>query len=168
MPFESIHRCLILLLPALAWAETEPTAALQGAWEVQAVHWRSNERSQSIDPAQPGLFLFGPGHYSLMWSPSAKPRQAFAILAEPTESEILTGFRSIVFNAGRYAATSDTITTTAMVAKVPGFEGGQQYYRYRIDGDILHLTMFDETYPNGSKPAWSGKVETEFVLRRAD
>ncbi|MCB1633908.1 MAG: FG-GAP repeat protein [Xanthomonadales bacterium] len=159
--------CLCCGVPLWAQVQPQPAPVLEGAWEMQAVHWRSGERSQSIDPAQPGLFLFTPTHYSIMWSPSQGPRVPFAKLAEPTEAEILAGFRSIVFNGGRYEATADTVTTTAMVAKVPGFEGGQQFYRYHIDGELLHLTMFDETYPDGSKPAWSGRVETEFVLRRA-
>ncbi len=30
------------------------------------------------------------------------------------------------------------------------------------------LTMFDETYPNGTKPEWFGRYVTEFVLERID
>ena len=168
MPFiPKLHFLLLLAVPGLVCADPNPAQALQGAWEMHAVHWRTAERTQSIDPAQPGLFLFGPRHYSIMWSPSVSPRVPFTVLAEPTEAEVLAGFRSIVFNAGSYTAGADTITTTAMVAKVPGFEGGRQHFRYRIEGDTLHLIMVDETYPDGSKPGWSGKLETEFVLLRA-
>lgn len=163
----NITRSLSLVLALVSASALAGSEDLIGAWEVEAVHWRSGDSSRSIDAAQPGLFLFGSTHYSLMWTPTAQPRTPFQVLAEPTDAEILAGFRSIVFNAGRYVADGDRMTTTALVAKVPGFEGGQQLYRYSLDGDQLRLIMFDEIYPDGSKPAWSGKVETTFVLRRA-
>jgi hypothetical protein len=28
--------------------------------------------------------------------------------------------------------------------------------------------MIDETYPSGEKPAWYGKMKTEFILVRID
>lgn len=157
---------LMLLLTCLASPASADPADLVGAWELQAVHWRSAERERSIDPAQPGLFLFTGSHYSIIWSPNEQPRTPFAVLAEPTDEEIGAGFRSIIFNAGHYQASKDQLVSTAMAAKVPGFEGGRQYYRYRVEGDRLLLTMFDERYPDGGKPAWSGQVQTEFVLRR--
>lgn len=163
----SFAQRLLVCLAAIGGPASADPADLVGAWELQAVHWRSAERSRSIDPAQPGLFLFTGSHYSIIWSPSEQPRTPFAVLAEPTDEEVGAGFRSIVFNAGHYQASAGQLVSTAMAAKVPGFEGGRQYYRYRIDGDRLHLTMFDERYPGGGKPAWSGKVQTEFVLQRA-
>lgn len=59
------------------------------------------------------------------------------------------------------------MNATAMVAKVPGFEGGQQHYNFRFENEQLILTMCDETYPDGSKPDCSGKWQTEFTLSRA-
>ncbi len=139
---------------------------LLGAWQVRSVHWHSAEKTHTIDAAQPGVFLFTERGYSIMWTPTREPRVPFAVLSKPTDAEMMAGFKSVVFNGGSYQLNPATreLTTTAQVAKVPGFEGGLQHYSYRFDGEVLHLTMVDETYPDGSKPEWSGVWQTEFVL----
>ena len=123
----------------------EPNQAenpLLGSWKLSSVTYRSEKRSSTIEEAQPGIFLFTPHSYAIMWTPLNRARTPFN-----------------QFN-------SDGMTTKSFIAKVPGFEGGLQHYRYAVNGDQLHLTMFDETYPDGSKPDWSGIWETEFVLER--
>lgn len=139
---------------------------LLGSWKMNAVHWITSDTTYSIDNAQEGLFLFTPNSYSIMWTPTEEPRVAFVDLSKPTDDELKAGFRSVVFNGGSYEITDSTLTTTAYIAKVPGFESGIQYYRYSITNNLLRLTMFDETYPNGDKPAWSGRYVTEFVMTR--
>ena len=141
---------------------------IEGAWLMNAVHYVSEEETHSIDPAQPGTFQFHDGRYTIMWTSTRAPRTPFADLANPTDEETRAAFRSIVFNAGRYELDGDRLTTTAELARVPGFEGGVQYYHVEIAGDQLTLSMFDETYPDGSKPEWSGVWKTEFHMRRAD
>lgn len=138
-----------------------------GSWEMLEVHWVLADTTYSIKKAQPGLFIFEADRYSIMWTPIEKPRTPFQNLSKPTKEEMQSGFRSVVFNGGTFQMTDSTITTTANIAKVPGFEGGKQFYRYTIETDILTLTMFDETYPAGKKPEWSGRVETKFVMKRA-
>lgn len=145
-----------------------PGNPLLGAWTFEEIHWRSEARTVDINEANPGLLLVTPTRYAIMWSPADKPRAPFAKLSEPTDAEIKAGFGSIVFNGGTYRLEDDVMITTAEVAKVPGFEGGTQYYRFKLDGDRLTFTMFDETYPNGDKPEWFGRYVTEFVLRRAE
>ena len=138
-----------------------------GTWLLDSVTWHSKEQSQHIEKAQPGMFIFDESHYSLMWSPKQSPRLPFTDLSKPTDDEILQGFRSIIFNAGAYQISANEIITTAIVAKVPGFENGQQFYRYQVENNKLILTMYDEKYPDGSKPDWSGQWETEFTLIKA-
>ncbi len=142
--------------------------SLLGSWNVKEVHWKTKDTIYSITNAQPGIFFFTDSSYAIMWTPIDKPRKPFKTLSNPTDEELISGFRSVVFNAGNYTFTDTIITTTAFIAKVPGFEGGKQFYRYSIDGEKLRLTMYDETYPNGEKPKWFGKFVTEFVLNRID
>ena len=139
-----------------------------GSWSMKAIHWVTKDTTYSIPEAQPGVLIITPGRYSIMWTPTEKPRTPFENLSEPSEEELIAGFRSVVFNTGTYVYTDSTITTTAEIAKVPGFEGGIQYYRYALQGDELTFTMFDETYPDGTKPAWFGRYETKFVLERLE
>lgn len=138
-----------------------------GAWEMQEVHWIGNDTTYSMPNAQPGIFIFTENNYSIAWTPTDEPRIPFDTLSRPSNEEIIAGFKSVVFNAGTYFSTDSTITATASIAKVPGFEGGKQFYSYTIKGDVLNLTMVDETYPDGSKPQWSGKWKTLFVMKRS-
>jgi len=133
-----------------------------------SIHWKTKDTTYSIHEAQPGMFIFTDATYSIMWTPTGEPRKAFVDLSKPTEGELMAGFRTLVFNAGSYNHTDSTATAIPMIAKVPGFEGGKQFYRYFIEEDTLHLTMFDETYPNGDKPEWYGKYVTEFVMERME
>ena len=117
---------------------------LIGTWSVQQVHWISADTTYSIEKAQPGYFMFGSSSYSLMWTPTSKSRIPFTNLANPTNSEMQSGFQSVVFNAGDYVVNDSTLVGTARIAKVPGFEGGQQFYHFKIDDQTMRLTMYDE------------------------
>ena len=141
-------------------------SSILGSWEMTSIHWITKDTSYTIAKAQPGLLIITPTSYSIMWTPTAEPRIPFKLLSKPTDEELKSGFRSIVFNAGTHQLTDSTLTTKAMVAKVPGFEGGTQFYRYSMESGNLELTMFDETYPDGTKPAWFGEYETKFVLKK--
>lgn len=141
--------------------------SLLGAWELQEVHWHTKDTTYSIAPTQPGLLVLTDNRYALMWSPSPTPRVPFENLSKPTVEEIQAGFRSVVFNGGTYSNTDSTLTTSAIIAKVPGFEGGKQFYKYNIADDTLDITMFDETYPNGDKPEWFGTWTTQFIYTKA-
>lgn len=145
---------------------TEGDNPLLGSWKMASVTWKSDEATSTIEQAQPGIVLFTPNSYSIMWIPINGIRTPFKVLSKPTDEEAIFGFKSVVFNAGSYERVDGVVTTKSYIAKVPGFEGGLQFYRFRIDGDVLRLTMFDEVYPDGTKPDWSGVWETEFVLNR--
>jgi len=170
IPFLSLGFYLLLtscgetIKPTADLVEKDP---LLGAWEMQSVHWITPDTTYTIAQAQPGIIIFDEDRYSLMWTPTESPRVPFEELSNPTDEEVIAGFRSVVFNGGTYEKTDSTVTTQAQIAKVPGFEGGLQYYRYELDGTRLELVMYDETYPDGGKPEWFGSVETKFVLRRA-
>lgn len=143
------------------------THPLLGAWEMKAVHWISADTTFSIPNAQPGLFTFTDRRYTIMWTPTQSPRTPFKILSKPTDEEIKAGFQSVVFNGGTYEISDLSLVTTTTIAKVPGFEGGQQFYRFQINENNLELTMYDETYPDGTKPEWSGQWKTKFVMEKA-
>lgn len=147
---------------------SEPKNPLLGSWEMKKIHWITTDTTYTINQSQPGLFLVTPNSYSIMWTPTPEPRVPFEVLSQPTDEELKAGFRSIVFNGGSYEINDSTFTTTALVAKVPGFEGGKQFYNYSLNNNQLTLTMYDETYPDGKKPEWFGRLKTKFVLTRVE
>lgn len=151
-------------LPSESFKDSNP---LLGAWEMKEVHWVGADTTYSIFKTQPGLFTISPSRYTLMWTPTRSPRTPFKVLSKPTDEEIKAGFQSVIFNGGTYKIANSKLVTTASIAKVPGFEGGQQFYEFLRTADKLELTMYDETYPDGTKPEWSGKWKTKFILEKA-
>jgi len=157
----------LLLFGPFSWAGEHNNQPLTGAWHLTGVEWRSAERTSALTDVQPGLFVFTTSHYALMWSPVNEPREPFQVLAKPTDEEIIKGFRSVIFNGGSYRYADGRLVTTAEVAKVPGFESGQQFFKVAQEGDQLTLTFHDEVYPDGSRPEWAGTWQTVFTLTRA-
>ena len=139
---------------------------LLGSWKVDQINWILADTTYVLDHVEFGRLLVSPSTYSIMYSPSDEPRTPFKSLSEPTSEEMVAAFQSMVFNSGTYELTDDLFTTTADLARVPGFEGGTQYYEYVVDGDELNFTMVDETYPDGSKPSWYSKMKVHFLLHR--
>ena len=138
---------------------------LIGSWHLQTINYVYADTTYTVDAHQ-GSLLIGKSRYSIMYNPSWKARVPFKNLSKPTEDEILAGFRSIVFNSGPYEIIDNVMLALPDIAKVPGFEGGKQYYRFKIEDNKMTFRMYDETYPNGEKPEWYGKVEVEFIFNR--
>ncbi|MEQ8907293.1 ankyrin repeat domain-containing protein [Ekhidna sp.] len=138
---------------------------LIGSWSLKTINYIYADTTYKVDAHQ-GSLLVGESRYSIMYNPSWKARVPFENLSKPTDDEILAGFRSIVFNSGPYEIVDDVMLAIPDIAKVPGFEGGKQYYRYKIEGDGMSFRMYDETYPSGEKPEWFGKVEVEFIFNK--
>ncbi|ELR72952.1 Ankyrin [Fulvivirga imtechensis AK7] len=135
-----------------------------GSWRFKEIHYIYKDTTYSVRKAFPGMFMVTPQRYAIMYNPSDKLRQPFVNISQPTDEEMISAFQRIVFNTGKYELTDSLIITTADIARVPGFEGGRQFYRYIIDKNKLELRMVDEIYPNGSRPAWYGKLEILFIL----
>ena len=155
-----------ILLLLLGTISTE-TPNVVGSWKLLEIEYLEEDRSVKQQGIEYGRVLFTERTYAIMYNPTLKERTPFEQLSKPTEAEILAGFKSIVFNSGTYQIENDEIITTADLAKVPGFEGGKQVYQYRIhQKDTLYLTMYDETYPDGGKPSWAGRLKIKMTFIR--
>ncbi|GAB5523206.1 MAG: hypothetical protein Roseis2KO_10780 [Roseivirga sp.] len=139
---------------------------LTGSWRVQEIHYIQADTIIKVEKVHGGRVTFSENNYHLLYNPWINPRKPFEKLAKPTKEEMIYGFQTLVFNSGTYVYTDSTVVTTADIAKVPGFEGGIQYYNYRLKGEELELTMYDETYPDGNKPEWYQKLKVLFKLVR--
>ncbi|MEM8524213.1 MAG: lipocalin-like domain-containing protein [Bacteroidota bacterium] len=139
---------------------------LSGSWKVEAIHYEYTDTTYVVNEVDYGRFLFTEDKYVVLYNPLMNERTPFENLSKPSDEETIKAFRSIVFNSGSYKLEKDVITNTPDIAKVPGFEGGKQYYRIGEQEEYLTLTMFDETYPSGKKPEWFGHLKIRFFLRR--
>lgn len=138
---------------------------LKGSWRIDQLHYLRTDTTIKVKVSQ-GRFIFSDRHYHLIYNPWIEKRRPFVSLSYPTTEEMVHAFQTLVFNSGEYTFADSTITALPDIARVPGFEGGRQYYTYRAVGDEMTLTMYDETYPDGTKPDWYGKLKILFILKK--
>ncbi len=122
-------------------APAEPSAPanpLHGVWSMTAM--TPGDGGATIDPSQPGLFIFTEGYYSAVYSLGADPRPLSAAGFNPTSEEKVAQYDTIIVNTGTYEASGSTITFRPMVAKAPEFIGGHSTMDFQIDDDVLTLT----------------------------
>ncbi|WP_298424619.1 ankyrin repeat domain-containing protein [uncultured Kordia sp.] len=139
---------------------------LVGSWKIKEIHYIYTDTTYIRKEEDHGRFIFSSKNYALMYNPQMQKRTPFQNLSKPVTEEIIKAFQSIVFNTGSYQIDKKVISTISDIAKVPGFERGKQYYRVAFNNDFLELIMFDETYPNGNKPTWFGKLKVKFILKK--
>jgi ankyrin repeat protein len=146
------------------WSENP----IQGSWAIRAIHYKYADTTYQVLMEYPGRLLTTPTAYAILYNPSGKLRVAADSLSQLTEAEMIGAFKSIVFNSGSYLVSKDLLVTTADAAKVPGFEGGQQFFKIEKgeNQQSCQLTFFDEIYPNGERPSWQGKLEIILLLEK--
>ncbi len=138
-----------------------PANPLHGAWSVTKIV--PGDGSPAIDPAQPGLYIFVDGYYSAVYTNGAEPRVPSAKPFEPTPEEQAAQYRTIIVNTGTYSASGATITFRPMVARAPGYVGGQATSDFTIDGDTLTLVEKSVVFADGAAIPNPGETLT---LRR--
>lgn len=139
---------------------------LIGSWKIDQIHYIYKDTTVVVEKVAQGRLTVTPNRYHIIYNPWINTRVPFKVLSKPTDAEIKHAFQTLVFNTGTYTLTDTLFTTTSDIAKVPGFEGGKQYYSLELEGDNLQLIMKDETYPSGEKPEWYQKLQILFKLTR--
>ena len=146
-------------------APAEPSAPvnpLYGVWSMTAM--TPGGGGATIDPSQPGLFIFTEGYYSAVYSLGADPRPLSAAGFNPTSEEKAAQYDTIIVNTGTYEASGSTITFRPMVAKSPEFIGGHSTMDYQINGDTLTLSVTSTVAADGASPP--DGFEPSMTLRR--
>jgi len=140
-----------------------PANPLQGVWSLTAVD--PGDGSAVIDPSQPGLYIFAEGHYSGVYAPGAEARVPSPTPFQPTPEEMVAQYESIIVNIGTYEISGSMVTFRPLLAKSPGFVGGQATAEFQITGDALTLTFQSIVSADGvSVPALGGAM----TLRRIE
>ncbi len=149
-------------------APAEPSAPvnpLYGVWSMTAM--TPGGGGATIDPSQPGLFIFTEGYYSAVYSLGADPRPLSAAGFDPTSEEKVAQYDTIIVNTGTYEASGSTITFRPMVAKSPEFIGGHSTMDFQINGDVLTLTVQSVVAADGvSSPP--DELAPSMTLRRIE
>ena len=136
---------------------------LEGVWSLTASD--PGDGSSVIDPSQPGLYIFAEGYYSGVYAPGAAQRVPSEVPFQPTTEEMVAQYESIIVNTGTYEISGSTVTFRPMLAKSPGFVGGQSMAEFSVDGNTLTLTTRTvETSDGISAPDAAGSL----TLRRVE
>ncbi len=147
--------------------DPRPYAALAhplvGAWSVAT---QTPPTGATIDPSQPGLWIFTKGHYSAVYSIGAEPRPLAATTFNETDEETVALYDTIIVNSGTYEVSGSTITLRPMIAKSQGYVGGRSTIDFEIAGDVLTLTTRNVTSPGGVSP--SNTAGSSMTLRRKE
>ncbi len=164
----------IVLVAATAYAQVPPAlpaspfAALAhplvGAWSVATQTPPSG--GATIDPSQPGLWIFTKGHYSAVYSVGAEPRPHAASDFNATDEEKVVLFDTIIVNSGTYEVSGSTIRLRPMIAKSQEYVGGRSTMDFEIAGDVLTLTTRSVTSVGGASP--SDAAGSSMTLRRIE
>jgi len=146
-------------------APSEPTAPanpLHGVWSMTAM--TPGGGGATIDPSQPGLFIFTEWYYSAVCSLGSDPRPLSAAGFNPTLEEKVAQYDTIIVNTGTYEASGSTITFRPMVAKSPEFIGGHSTMDFQINGDVLTLTITSTMAADGvSAPGAPGPMTLQRI-----
>lgn len=139
-----------------------PANPLQGVWSLSSVDPGGSEAV--IDPSQPGLFIFAERYYSGVYVPGAEPRVPSQTPFQPTSEEMVTQYQSIIVNTGTYEVTGSKVTFRPLIAKSPGFVGGQATAEFEVVGDALTLAFQSIVSADGtSAPDVAGSLTFQRV-----
>jgi hypothetical protein len=109
-------------------------------WKVTEV---TTSGSTNASP-QPGLFIFTRSHYSMVRLAGTNPRPPLtqSEVASATADQLRAVWGPLTAQAGTYEVTGGQITTTPIVAKLPGnMKAGFSIVRsFTIQGNTLTLT----------------------------
>jgi hypothetical protein len=146
---------LVLVTAPSAQRATSPPS-LVGVWRIASI---TKGGGEIIKPAQPGVIIFTPKHYSIVMVTTAEPRVAVRAQGA-TRDELVAVYGGPAFQAqsGTYTANGRAVILHPIVAKSPVLMASkaQQSYEWRLSGTTLALIG-----PGGGAP-------TTYVLQRAE
>jgi hypothetical protein len=162
---------LLAVVPAMAGAQSAARHPVEGAWKVVEIVV-TGDRAENTPTPQPGLFIFGHKHYSMMWVRGGKAPAPYA-REVPTNDEKVKAFDSLVANSGTYEVSGSALNVRPMVARSPNFmAGGSSKWEFRVEGNSLWLTekSVDTRYRIGGQvvPPTRAPSETRLKLVRVE
>lgn len=157
---------LILFLSQLGFCQSISVDDLMGSYVLKSIDYIYSDTTITLDPSQSGFIVLSNKRYAIAYNPGLNARTPFENLSQPTNKEVLAGFKTFAFNSGSYTYEDGIFTATPDFAKVPGFEGGEQVYEITKSDKLISFTMYDETYPNGNKPEWYGKLKIKLSFEK--
>jgi len=135
----------LVLLPlslfAFLPAQIPSVNSLQGVWKVVQIQLTASGKDYVNPDPQPGLMIFTRDYYSMVWMPQDKRQPDNVTIWQPTDTEKIQQFNSIIVNSGSYLLSDSLLITFPIVAKTPEFVGGKASYNWSVSQDTLQLIV---------------------------
>ena len=135
-----------------------------GVWQVKEIAGQSG--GEITDKPFPGIIIFTPRHYSMVWVFDAEPPRSFAERWTPTDAEKIERFDSLVVNSGTYEVRGSTLRAHPVVARIPEFVGGKLICEYQVENDTMRLKFVDEYSYDGVQAPWVARGGLVLTLTR--
>ena len=124
-----------------------------GVWSVKEVARLGRSEPLAYKPL-PSIVIFTSMHYSMLWVFGKEPQRPFTARWNPTDTEKIDRFDSLVVNAGTYEIEGNTLIAYPVVARIPDFMGGKLICEYYIEEDTMTLKFVDEYSFDGVQAPW--------------
>lgn len=141
----------LLALSLLVTTATYAQSELIGVWqriEETGLNVGSTSGEYKWENVQPSIFIFLEEYYSIMYVEGEKPRAQLPDNWDRetmSEEQVRSVFSSFIANSGKYSADESSFTIRPAVALIPNFmEGGSVTYTYKIENDILTMSVKGE------------------------
>ena len=100
-----------------------------------------------------------------MYAPGPDPRVSSETMFQPTPDEMVVQYETIIVNTGTYEISGSTVTFRPIIAKSPGFVGGQATAEFQVEGETLTLTFQTIVATDGTS---APGVEGSLTFRRVE
>ena len=158
---------LLALVMGCCKQQEGPPDPLQGAWRLATMHLIFADGKSLQLPARESLILFANGYYSIGYAFGDKGSVPYAERWQPSDSEKIARFSSVIVNAGSYRLQGSRLDARPLFALAPEFVGGQGVFSYALKADTLELTWERSIASDGLEYPSRGTV-TRLQLVRAD
>lgn len=122
---------------------TDEVDELEGVWRIEEANLIDSLGQVSNMNAQRSLVIFTQGYYSFVWTFGSDPRNRPTENFNPTDTEKIEAYNTIVVNTGTYELTGSKLVTKPLAARSEEFVGGYANYEFRVEGDTLYLEFTD-------------------------
>ena len=145
-------------------SQRESIRGLAGVWQVKRIT-RQDVSALTADKPFPNLIMFAHRYYCMIWISGSEPKRPFAKRWNPTNSEKIDRFDSLVVNAGTYEIEGNILIANPLVARIPDFMGGKLICEYYLEEDTMTLRFVDEYSFDGVQAPWvaSGGLTLKLV-----
>jgi len=122
---------------------TDEVDELEGVWRIEQANVIDSLGQATNMNAQRSLVIFTQGYYSFVWTFGSNTRNRANESFNPTDTEKIAAYNSIIVNTGTYELNGSKLVTKPLAAKSEEFVGGYANYEFRMEDDVLYLEVTD-------------------------